>query len=95
MTLYRCHKDNWTKYENQMKLFEEDLVRNKAPIPPSGKFLLVHQLQKLLYPEKPLNPNSETTTPRGKHQPDFCKPDVYVISGLTGESTILLQKAFK
>jgi hypothetical protein len=36
MTLYRCHKDNWTKYENQMKLFEDDLVRNKAPIPPSG-----------------------------------------------------------
>ena len=51
-TLYTGQKHFWQKYDDEWSLFEEDHVSNKAPIPHSAQFLLIHLIAKLSETDK-------------------------------------------
>lgn len=46
-TLYAAQERVWRKYDQEWALFDQDHVKNKAPIPSSAQFLLVHLIGQL------------------------------------------------
>ena len=46
-TLYATKKAKWRKFDIEYAKFDEDIINNEAPIPPSAQFLLIHNIQKI------------------------------------------------
>ena len=43
-TLYATQKAKWRKFDHEYAKFDEDILKNEAPIPPSAQFLLIHSM---------------------------------------------------